>query len=104
MMTDERDDTAPPARQRRRGHHPSDMYGIFRKSPGPGGQQAWAVRLSRGGRTIQSTFSDSTYGGRAAALYVARAYRDAVLEIVPPLTRVEMRQIQRRKRQQGAHS
>ncbi|MFP7675623.1 hypothetical protein ACG74X_19985 [Marivita sp. S0852] len=46
---------------------------------------------------IQTTFSDSTYGGCAASLYVARAYRDAVLEIVPPLTRAELRQVSRKK-------
>ncbi len=77
--------------------HPSDMYGICRKSRGETGQQAWIVRLSRGGRSFQSTFADSSFGGRAQALHVARAYRDAVLEVVPPLTRAEMRQVQRRK-------
>ena len=77
--------------------HPSDMYGICRKSRGETGQQAWIVRLSRGGRSFQSTFADSSYGGRNQALHVARAWRDAVLEVVPPLTRAEMRQVQRRK-------
>jgi len=74
--------------------HDSDMYAIFRKSKDGGhvkGQQAWLVHLTRGGRSIQNTFSDSTYGGREAALFVARAFRDAVLEIVPPLTTREMR-------------
>lgn len=75
----------------------TDMYGISRKSADRDtGQQGWIVHLSRGGRMIQTSFSDSTYGSEAASLYVARAYRDAVLEIVPPLTRVEMRQIQRK--------
>lgn len=77
--------------------HPSDMYGICRKSRGETGQQAWIVRLSRGGKFFQSTFADSSFGGRAQALHVARAWRDAVLEVVPPLTRAEMRQVQRRK-------
>ncbi|MFV0475623.1 MAG: hypothetical protein ACK5MQ_15660 [Pikeienuella sp.] len=84
-----------PARPRRL--HPSDMYGIFRKSQRDDGQQAWVVNLSRGGRTFQTSFSDSSYGGRSQALHVARAYRDAVLEVVPPLTKAEMRQVQRRK-------
>ncbi|MDB6183298.1 hypothetical protein, partial [Paracoccus fistulariae] len=83
----------PPSRR----GHPSDMYGISRKSPDATGQQAWTVRLSRGGRMIQTSFSDSTYGGPAQSLFVARAYRDAVLEIVPPLTRTEMRQVTRKK-------
>ncbi|MFV0492605.1 MAG: hypothetical protein ACK5M4_12380 [Pseudorhodobacter sp.] len=84
-------------KSRPRKPHPSDRYGIFRKSQDQEGQQAWIVNLSRGGRTIQASFADSTYGGRPQALHVARAYRDAVLEVVPPLTRAEMRQVQRRK-------
>lgn len=83
----------PPSRR----DHPRDMYGISRKSPDATGQQAWTVRLSRGGRMIQISFSDSTYGGTAGALFVARAYRHAVLEIVPPLTRSEMRHVTRKK-------
>ncbi|MFV0334297.1 MAG: hypothetical protein ACK5JR_09550 [Tropicimonas sp.] len=78
------------------------MYAICRKAADGAGQQAWIVRLSRGGRSFQTTFSDSTYGGRSQALHVARAWRDAVLEVVPPLTRAEMRQVRRRKAQ-GEH-
>jgi len=94
-MTEDRHKTARRAAQA--SSEASDMYAITRKSPDAQGQQAWVVRLSRGGRMIQTTFSDRTYGSRAASLYVARAYRDAVLEIVPPLTRAEMRQVTRRK-------
>lgn len=89
------DKTRLPFRPRRL--HPSDMYGIFRKSRGDEGQQAWIVNFSRGGKSFQTTFSDSSYGGESQALHVARAYRDAVLEVVPPLTKAEMRQVQRRK-------
>lgn len=93
-------------RRRTPAHHDSDMYAIFRKSPADSdGQQAWIVNLTRGGRPIQSTFSFSVYGGEAAALFVARAYRDAVLEVVPPLTLRDMRMLKRKdnRGQRGDH-
>lgn len=80
------------------------MYAIFRKSPADSArQQAWIVNLTRGGRPIQSSFS--VYGGEAAALFVARAHRDAVLEVVPPLSNRDMRMLKRRdnRSQRGNH-
>lgn len=96
--SDPPDKTPPMPRSRRPAPHDSDMYAIFRKSPDGAGQQAWLVHLSRGGRMIQSTFSDSTYGGREAALFVARAFRDAVLQVIPPLTHRDMRMLKRKTR------
>ncbi|MFS4439568.1 hypothetical protein ACMA5I_15275 [Paracoccaceae bacterium GXU_MW_L88] len=94
---------SPASKSRRRSPLPSDRYGISRKSSGGVDGKAWLVQLSRGGRMIQASFADTTYGGHEAALYVARAYRDAVLEVIPPLTKAEMRQVQRKK-PQGPHS
>ena len=88
--------------RRRAPHHDSDMYAIFRKSKTGEGQQAWLVNLTRGGRRIQTTFSDSTYGGEAQSLHVARAYRDAVLEVVPPLTNRDVRTALRSTRPEGS--
>ncbi|MEF2074840.1 AP2 domain-containing protein [Consotaella aegiceratis] len=74
------------------------MYAIFRMSKRKDGHQGWVVHLSRGGRSIQTTFTDSTYGGREPALFVARAYRDAMLKVVPPMTNNDMRMLLRRNR------
>ncbi|MFS4439585.1 hypothetical protein ACMA5I_15360 [Paracoccaceae bacterium GXU_MW_L88] len=93
----------PTSKSRHRSPLPSDRYGISRKSARGVDGKAWIVKLSRGGRMIQASFTDGTYGGREVALYVARAYRDAVLEVIPPLTKAEMRQVQRRKAE-GSHS
>lgn len=82
--------------------HDESMYGIFRVERDRHGQAAWHVRLSRGGRAIQTTFSDATDGGYEPALTVARAYRDAVLKVVPPLTNRNMRMLVRKNRPNGS--
>ncbi|WP_299968428.1 hypothetical protein [uncultured Roseobacter sp.] len=94
-----------PRRRPASAHHDSDMYAIFRKAKPGEDQQAWTVNLSRGGRSFQMTFSDATYGSEAASLFVARACRDAVLEVVPPLTHHDMRMLKRRTKrgQPGDH-
>ena len=82
-------------------------YAIFRREgrenerTGHANGAGWSVNLSRGGRPIQTSFHDATYGSKEAALHVARAYRDAVLEVVPPLTTVDMRTLRRRNREPG---
>ena len=81
-------------------HHDEAFYGLFRVS-GRNGQDLWRVHLSRAGRKLQASFPDLTYGGEAPALHVARAWRDAVLAIVPPLTNIALRQIVRRNRTEG---
>ena len=78
------------------------MYAICRLDGNRHGQDAWAIRLSRGGKLIHMTFSDSTYGGREPALTVALAYRDAVLKVVPPMTKQAMRMIVRKNRSRGS--
>ncbi|MFV0335924.1 MAG: hypothetical protein ACK5JR_17850 [Tropicimonas sp.] len=53
---------SPPSRPKSsRRHHQSDMYAICRKAADGAGQQAWIVRLSRGGRSFQTTFSGSCH-------------------------------------------
>lgn len=82
--------------------HEVDMYAIFRVERPSHSQDAWLVNLSRGARPIRKSFSDDTYGGKEPALFVARAYRDAVLKIVPPLTHRDMRMRVRRNRPEGS--
>lgn len=83
-------------------HHNKAMYAINRVDADRHGQNAWLVNFSRGGKTFQMTFSDGTYGGNEQALTVAKAYRDAVLSVVPPLTNREMRMQVRKNRSEGS--
>jgi len=79
------------------------MYAINRVDADRHGQNAWRVNFSRGGKTFQMTFSDGTYGGNEQALTVAKAYRDAVLSVVPPLTNRDMRMQVRKNRSEGSN-
>ncbi|MBB4008049.1 AP2/ERF family transcription factor [Allorhizobium taibaishanense] len=78
------------------------MYAIQRLDIDKHKQDAWMVNMSRGGRSIHMTFSDTTYGGKEQALEVAQAYRDAVLRVVPPLTNKDMRMLVRKNRSEGS--
>ncbi len=83
--------------------HDDAIYAINRVEADRHGQNAWLVNFSRGGRTFQMTFSDGTYGGNEQALTVAKAYRDAVLSVVPPLTKKDMRMQVRKNRSEGSN-
>lgn len=83
--------------------HDNKMYAISRVDADRHGQNAWLVNFSRGGKTFQMTFSDGTYGGTEPALTVAKAYRDAVLSVVPPLTNRDMRMQVRKNRSGGSN-
>ncbi|WP_234934189.1 AP2 domain-containing protein [Agrobacterium vitis] len=82
--------------------HDESMYAIHRLDIDKHRQDAWMVNLSRGGKSIHMTFSDSTYGGKDQALEIAQAYRDAVLRVVPPLTNNDMRMLVRKNRSEGS--
>lgn len=77
-------------------------YAITRLTRERHGKAGWQVAVIRRGRLVQSSFYDRVYGDRAASLHVARAYRDAVLEVMPPLSRRDMRRIVRRNRSPGS--
>ena len=83
--------------------HDEAMYAINRVDADRHGQNAWLVNFSRGGKTFQMTFSDGTYGGNEQALTVAKAYRDAVLSVVPPLTNRDIRMRVRKNRSEGSN-
>lgn len=83
--------------------HDESMYAINRVDADRHGQNAWLVNFSRGGKTFQMTFSDGTYGGNEQALTVAKAYRDVVLSVVPPLTNRDMRMQVRKNRSEGSN-
>ena len=76
------------------------FYSITR-SVSATGRAVWQVNVVRAAREVQAGFSDLTYGGEAQALAVARAWRDAVMAVMPPLTNIERRQIVRSSRREG---
>ena len=85
------------------GPAPGDRdYALTRLTRERHGKAGWQVALIRRGRLVQASFYDRVYGSRAASLHVARAYRDAVIEVLPPLSRRDMRRIVRRNRSPGS--
>ena len=81
-------------------YHDEPFYSLC-PAVGPRGHRQWRVAFTRGGRLVQAGFPHLTYGGDAPALAVARAWRDAALAVLPPLSNIAMRQIVRRNRREG---
>lgn len=68
----------------------TDNYGIYREKPKKRTHDGgWRVCIQRRSRVIWRHFKDSVYGSSEAALEQARAYRDAVVEVLPPMTNRE---------------
>ncbi len=68
-------------------------YGIIRSQDKRKGTTSWLVRLRRDGRRVGTRyFYHHHYDSPEAALAAARAYRNALLELYPPLTSREHRQ------------
>ena len=61
-------------------------YAITRQNQHSSGGDSWAweVHMSRQGVHIKRTFSDAIYGGELASLTMAKAYRDALIRLIPP--------------------
>ena len=73
-------------------------YGLIRQertSREGGDISLWTVSVKRQGRDVQRHFFDQVWGGQASSLVMARSYRDAVLRLIPPVTK---RQAQTRLR------
>ncbi|NTF07996.1 hypothetical protein G6L37_17660 [Agrobacterium rubi] len=62
---------------------------------------SWWVSLRRRGHRIVRLFKDSVYGNDEAAYKAARAYRDAVIEAIPPATNHEQAVLLRKNNQSG---
>lgn len=77
---------APSAPGDRDYYHAPAMYGIVRMP------NNWRVTLSRGGQRFLMGFAFSRYGGEAAALACAQAYRDKVVRNHLPPERSELAQ------------
>ena len=68
-------------------------YGIIRSQDKRKGTTSWLVRLRRDGHRVGTRyFYHHHYDSPEAALAAARAYRNALLELYPPLTSREHRQ------------
>ena len=77
---------APSASGGRNFYNVPAMYGIFRVA------NSWRVTLSRAGTRFMRSFAFSRYGGEAAALACAQAYRDEIVRNHLPPERSELAQ------------
>nr|WP_272211147.1 AP2 domain-containing protein [Marinicella sp. W31]MDC2877032.1 AP2 domain-containing protein [Marinicella sp. W31] len=65
-----------------------DLYAIAAGKSRVGAPH-WTVTISRRTILLKRTFPHGVWGGEAEALAIAKAWRDAVLDIIPPLTNRE---------------
>lgn len=73
----------------RRAIKPAEMYGIARSKSKNGKPLCWKVTLRRRGLILHKSFHDQTWDGAENALAAAKRYRDAMVQLVPPLTMLE---------------
>lgn len=91
---------------RRRAHspgtkHDADNYGLKREDANERRGAGWWVSLRRRGHRIVRLFKESVYGCDEAAYTAARAYRDAIIEAIPPATNHEQAVLLRKNNQSG---
>ena len=72
----------------------ANSYALYRQHHTPRGSVRpawhWTMRADRRGILVLRRFHDAIYGGSDAALTVGRAYRDALMLLVPPKTKREV--------------
>lgn len=81
--------------------HDADNYGLKREDANERRGAGWWVSLRRRGHRIVRLFKDSVYGCDEAAYTAARAYRDAIIEAIPPATNHEQAVLLRKNNQSG---
>ena len=72
--------------------NPAEMYGITRSKRKNGKSLCWRVTICRRGTSIHEVFPDQTWDGAENALAAAKRYRDAAVQLIPPLTMREYMQ------------
>lgn len=77
------------------------IYGIWRVDHDKSRTHCWIVRIQRRQRVWRRSFADGLYGGKSKALQAARAFRDEILSLHPPMTRAEYASIKRRNNRSG---
>ena len=93
-------------KNRRKAHspqtkHDADAYGLKREEANERRGAGWWVSLRRRGHRIVRLLKDSVYGSDEAAYKAARAYRDAIIEAIPPATNHEQAVLLRKNNQSG---
>lgn len=68
---------------------------------GSNSTHGWQVRIQRNKQSHSKLFSDSIYGGKEKSLNAARAHRDEYMEKHPPMTRLELAQIEKKSNTSG---
>jgi len=81
--------------------HDADNYGLKREEANERRGASWWVSLRRRGHRIVRLFKDSVYGSDEAAYKAARAYRDAIIEAIPPATNHEQAVLLRKTNKSG---
>lgn len=81
--------------------HDANGYGIHREEANERRGASWWVSLRRRGHKVVRLFKDSIYGSHEAAYLAARAYRDAIIEAIPPATNHEQAVLLRKNNQSG---
>ncbi|WP_245445472.1 hypothetical protein [Agrobacterium rosae] len=81
--------------------HDAEGYGLSRDQANERRGAGWWVNLRRRGHKIVRLFKDSIYGSNDAAYKAARAYRDAIIEAIPPATNHEQAVLLRKNNQSG---
>lgn len=81
--------------------HDADNYGLKREDANERRGAGWWVSLRRRGHRIVRLFKDSVYGCDEATYKAARAYRDAIIEAIPPATNHEQAVLLRKTNKSG---
>ncbi|UHS64289.1 hypothetical protein HRR99_19710 [Agrobacterium vaccinii] len=93
-------------KKRRKAHspgtkHDAEGYGLAREEANERRGAGWWVSLRRRGHKIVRLFKDSVYSTDKAAYKAARAYRDAIIEAIPPATNHEQAVLLRKNIKSG---
>ncbi|MUZ64133.1 hypothetical protein GOZ98_15425 [Agrobacterium vitis] len=79
----------------------SDTYALFREEHNENHGAGWWVNLRRRGIRVVRLFKDSIYGSPQASFDQAKAYRDAVMSVLPPATNHEQAVLLRKNNKSG---
>ncbi|WP_244910285.1 AP2/ERF family transcription factor [Agrobacterium rosae] len=81
--------------------HDAEGYGLNREEANERRGAGWWVSLRRRGHKVVRLFKDSIYGSDEATYSAARAYRDAIIEAIPPATNHEQAVLLRKTNKSG---
>ncbi|WP_320203982.1 hypothetical protein [Agrobacterium rosae] len=81
--------------------HDAEGYGLNREEANERRGAGWWVSLRRRGHKVVRLFKDSIYGSDEATYLAARAYRDAIIEGIPPATNHEQAVLLRKTNKSG---